>query len=87
MEIIYSKYFVKRYKKLPQNIQKKFKERLGLFIGDDDNGLLNIHSLRGEFTGKYSFNVNADYRVIYDYNKNDEIAVLIDIGTHSELYS
>ncbi len=85
MEIIYSKYFVKKYKKLPINIQKKFKERRNIFMEDHYNSILNIHSLRGSYAGKYSFNVTADYRVIFAY-ESDGVAILIDIDTHSNLY-
>jgi addiction module RelE/StbE family toxin len=86
MEIIYSKYFVKQYKKLPKDIQDKFKKRLDIFQNDNQNSILNIHGLRGMYAGKYSFNVTADYRVIFAYMEED-VAMLIDIGTHSKLYS
>lgn len=85
MEIIYSKYFVKKYKKLPINIQKKFKEIRNIFMEDHYNSMLNIRSLRGSYAGKYSFNVTADYRVIFAY-ESDGVAILIDIDTHSNLY-
>ncbi len=86
MEIIYSKYFVKQYKKLPKDIQDKFKKRLDIFQNDNQNSILNIHGLRGAYAGKYSFNVTADYRVIFAYME-EGVAMLIDIGTHSKLYS
>lgn len=86
MEIVYSKYFVKQYKKLPKQIQKKFKERLFIFIEDHDNHTLSIHGLRGAYAGKYSFNVNADYRAIFAY-ESDRVAILIDIGNHAKLYT
>jgi addiction module RelE/StbE family toxin len=86
MEIIYSRYFVKQYKKLPKDIQIKFKKRLDIFQNDNQNSLLNIHGLRGMYNGKYSFNVTADYRVIFAYTEED-VAILIDIGSHSKLYS
>ena len=85
MEIIYSKYFIKQYKLLQKDIQKKFKDRLKTFIEDHYNSTLNIHSLRGSYAGKYSFNVTADCRVIFAY-VGDGVAELIDIGTHSKLY-
>jgi mRNA-degrading endonuclease RelE of RelBE toxin-antitoxin system len=85
MEIIYSKYFAKKYKKLPVSIQTKFKERRNIFMGDQYNPILNIHGLRGPYAGKYSFNVTADYRVIFAY-ESDGVAILIDIDTHSNLY-
>lgn len=85
MEIIYSKYFVKQYKKLQKGIQVKFKERLIIFISDSKNSLLNIHALQGTYKGFYSFNINSDFRVIFRY-ENENVAELIDIGTHSKLY-
>ena len=85
MEIIYSKYFVKQYKCLQKNIQNRFKERLQMLIEDHHNMTLNIHGLRGKYAGKFSFNVAADYRVIFAY-ESDGVAILIDIGTHSKLY-
>ena len=85
MEIIYSKYFVKQYKKLPKDIQDKFKKKLDIFVNDNQNSILNIHGLRGMYAGKYSFNVTADYRVIFAYME-EGVAMLIDIGTHSKLY-
>lgn len=64
----------------------KFKERRNLFMDDQYNPILNIHGLRGSYSGKYSFNVTADYRVIFAY-ESDNVATLIDIDTHSNLYS
>ena len=86
MAIISSKYFLKQYKKLPKDIQGKVDKRLEIFMLDNQNSILNIHGLRGEYNGKYSFNVTADYGVIFAYTEED-VAMLIDIGTHSKLYS
>ncbi len=86
MQIIYSKYFTKQYLKLPRNIQEKLKKRIEIFINDHTNSVLNIHGLRGTYAGKHSFNVNADYRVIFEYD-DEGVALFIDIGTHSKLYS
>ncbi len=85
MEVIYSKYFLKDFKKLPKEIQDKFEKRLSIFIEDHYNSVLNIHGLRGAFAGKYSFNVTADYRVIFAY-ESDGVVVFITIDTHSNLY-
>ena len=86
MEIIYSKYFIKQYKKLSKDIQNKFAKRLDIFQNDNQNTILNIHGLRGMYAGKYSFNITADYRVIFAYIE-EGVAMLIDIGTHSKFYS
>lgn len=55
-------------------------------MDDQYNPILNIHGLRGSYAGKYSFNVTTDYRVIFAY-ESDNVATLIDIDTHSNLYS
>ena len=85
MEIIYSKYFVKQYKKLTKAIQRKFEQRQSLFMKNQHDALLNLHGLRGKYAGKYSFNVSADYRIIFAY-ESDGVAIFIDIGTHAKLY-
>jgi len=85
MEIIFSKRFSKKYDKLSKGLKEKFKLKLIVFSNDIKDPILNIHSLHGSYDGFYSFNVNADYRVIFRYAEI-EIVELVMIGTHSELY-
>lgn len=86
MRIAKGKWFEKQYEKLPVRTQKQFIVRLKLFLDNKDHPLLNVHSLTGKYQGLYSFNVNADMRVIYDDSYDDTI-ILVYIGSHSELYS
>ena len=86
MRIIFHKNFEKRYKKLPNKIKLKIKERNFLFIADPYNPLLNNHSLQGKYLGYRSLNVNGDIRIIYKL-LDDNTALFSEIGTHSELYS
>jgi len=60
-------------------------ERLRLFATDPFHPLLNDHSLRGEYQNQRSINITGDVRIIYEMVSQD-VAKLIDIGTHSELY-
>jgi addiction module RelE/StbE family toxin len=83
--IIFSKKFKKNFDKLNKKIQLKFIERFELFQGDVNNPVLNIHKLNPPFLNCKSFNVNGDFRVIYEKISDEEI-LLINIGTHSELY-
>ena len=85
MEIIFSKKFSKKLVKLNKGLKDKFSLRLDIFIDDRKNPILNIHNLNGKYDGFYSFNINADYRVIFRY-KTSDIVEFILIGTHSELY-
>ena len=81
-----SKKFVKQYKKLPAKIQKQFLDRLKLYIEDENNSLLNVHSLHGQHKVLWSFNVTSDIRVIFDTSE-ENVTILAAIGSHSELYS
>ena len=85
MRIAKAKKFKKQYKKLPSKIQRQFADRLILFLYDKNHPLLNVHSLKGEYTGLWSFNVTADIRVAFDGSQK-EVLILIAIGPHSELY-
>lgn len=60
-------------------------ERLRLFVDEPFHPLLNDHSLRGEHQNQRSINVTGDVRIIYEMVSKD-VAKLIDIGTHGELY-
>lgn len=81
-----SKKFVKQYKKLPIKIQKQCIDRLKLYIEDENHSLLNIHRLHGQYKGLWSFNVSSDIRVIFDTSE-ENVTILVAIGSHSELYS
>jgi addiction module RelE/StbE family toxin len=85
MQIRRSKRFDKEFAKLPKKAQQQFVERLRLFVLDMSNPLLHVHPLHGEYKDCYSFNVNADVRVVYEID--GDIVGFLAIGTHSQLYS
>lgn len=85
MQIAKGRQFEKQYKKLPLKIQKQFAERLKMYLKDKNHSLLLVHSLKGKYTGLWSFNVTADIRVIFD-DSYDDVLILVAIGSHSELY-
>jgi mRNA-degrading endonuclease YafQ of YafQ-DinJ toxin-antitoxin module len=85
MRIAKAKQFEKQYRKLPVKVRAQFAERLKLFLGNKNHFLLQVHSLKGKYTGLWSFNVTADTRVIFD-DSYDDVLILIAIGSHSELY-
>lgn len=85
MRIAKAKQFERQYKKLPAKTQEQFAERLKLFLENKNHSLLHVHSLKGEYTGLWSFNVTADIRVIFD-DSYVGVLILVAIGSHSELY-
>lgn len=84
MEIVYHNNFKKKFKKLPGKVQKRFEERLEVFIKDKFNQILNNHAVERAFPNCRSINVTGDYRVIFQ--DQGDLVIFIAIGTHSELY-
>ncbi len=48
--------------------------------------ILKTHKLSGRLKDLWSFSLSGDIRVIFDKIVK-EIIILVDIGSHSELYS
>lgn len=84
MYIEYHKRFQKQYRKLPLKLQKKFVERLEVFMENPLAPELNNHPLNGEYAAYRSINITGDLRAIYQIS-DDKVQFLI-IDTHSNLY-
>lgn len=85
MNIRLHKNFEKRFKKLPQHIQTKTKQRLVLFLENPFHPQLNNHPLKGSYLGYRSINITGNWRAIFKLVKEDE-AIFVTIDTHSNLY-
>lgn len=86
MTIDFHRRFKKRYKKLPQSIQKAFEKRLLIFIDDPHAEILENHELNPPWGGCRSIRINGDFRAIFQLRKAGSVFFL-RIGTHSELYN
>ena len=84
MEAALHRSFIKKFGKIPKPIRAHFVERKNLFLENPLHPLLHNHSVDKAFPGCRSINITGDYRAIFRQEK--DIAVFIDIGTHSELY-
>jgi len=78
--------FDKKFAKQPKKIRMIFKNKIDLFMEDLYHPILKTHKLSGKLKNLWSFNLTRDIRVIFDQN-NKEVVLLVDIGSHSELYS
>ena len=85
MIFYFKKSFLKKIKKLPENIQTKFKEQTSIFSSDSYNYVLNNHALHGKYLGCRSINISGDLRAVYKM-QNNNIALFIDIDNHANLY-
>ncbi len=86
MKIVTTKKFDKKINKQSKKIQSEFKKRIRLFIFNINNPILKTHKLSGKLKDLWSFNISSDIRVVFDKSKKNVI-ILVDIGSHSELYS
>lgn len=66
------------------NLQKRFQERLALFIASRNDPILQDHPLKGKKQWLRSFSITGDIRAVYFLEKGD--LRLVDIGTHNQVY-
>ena len=85
LKIVYSDLFEKHFSVLPEKIKHKTLERLQVFVVDQFDSILNNHDLHGEYKGCRSINITGNIRVVYR-KISDDRCLLLDIGTHSQLY-
>ena len=85
MKIIFSKNFKKKYQNIPQNIQKKFKEKIEILVNEWLNyPWLRIHKLNWYLEIVFSLSINMNYRALfYKTVENNEIILdFFNIWTH-----
>jgi len=85
MKYLTSKFFDKQFSKLSPKIKIQCLGKLGIFLNNTYERSLNNHSLGGEYKGYRSINITGDIRIIYKEIDKD-VAYLVEIGSHSELY-
>lgn len=89
MEISFSSTFKKSFRKRIESTptESLFWESIELFTIDPFNPGLRTHKLTGQLKDLWSFSINYNVRAVFYFTKdNPRKAVLIDIGTHDEVY-
>ncbi|MDB9319252.1 MULTISPECIES: type II toxin-antitoxin system YafQ family toxin [Cyanophyceae] len=81
--------FKRVIRKNPQ-LEGKIFEILELLASDIFNPVLKSHKLSGQLEGLWACSVAYDCRIIYTLEQSqdaqEEIIVLVDIGSHDEVY-
>ncbi len=88
IEAVWDSAFKRAYRKRVKRnhrLRTKFWERLGEFIEEPFSSQLRTHKLSGKLAGQWAFSVDDDYRVLFEFISNDSV-LLIDVGTHDEVY-
>jgi mRNA-degrading endonuclease YafQ of YafQ-DinJ toxin-antitoxin module len=90
MEVAFSSSFKKslrkRFKADPE-FEIKFWNTLSIFIDNPFNTALKTHKLSGKLKHLWSFRIDYENRVVFYFTSDSpKSAVLVDIGTHEEVY-
>jgi len=80
-KIEYSTNFAKGLKKLPKDLIGIAVKKEKIFKANPLHPSLRLHELHGEFKGIWSISINANYRIIFERQKNGDI-LFISIGNH-----
>ncbi|MFH1452614.1 MAG: hypothetical protein ABIH00_01375 [Armatimonadota bacterium] len=85
MKFIYTRQFVKEYKRLPQNIQNKFKEKIKLMEKDFSHPSLRIKKLNIKIKNIeiWAGSLTMNYRFLF--NIYEDYCTFMHIGTHDIL--
>jgi len=84
VRIIFGSRFLRVYKKLPPETQKKIEVKSGLLRINHFHPSLHAHKLHGELTGFWAFSVAHDCRIIFLFLDDGNI-LYESVGSH-DLY-
>ena len=82
MKIIYTSQFVRGYKKLPRKIKLVAEKKEIIFRKNPFEISLDTHKLHGKLRQFWSFRINFDYRIVFEFYEKDIIYFHL-AGSHS----
>ncbi len=90
VELIWEERFKKIYKKwsnLHPELKVQFAKKIVQFEKDPFHPSLKTHTLSGVLKGLWSFRITYEHRLVFDFiDESRTQVVLIDIGSHEEVY-
>lgn len=86
MDIRRSKSFLKSYSALTSVQKKRVEIATENFVVDRSNPALRDHPLKGKMKGLRSFSAAWDLRVIYREEGGFITIILMDVGSHNQVY-
>jgi addiction module RelE/StbE family toxin len=75
-----------RFLKKHQDIVSKYKKTILLLEVNPFHPSLRLHKLTGNLETLYSVSLDMQYRITMEFYIQDERIVLVNIGTHDEVY-
>ena len=89
INLVWDSGFKRSYKKRIADdvvLKKKFWNSLEVFVKQPHDARLKTHKLTGKLQGLWAFSVAYDCRVIFKFLNDTKTVLLIDIGSHDEVY-
>ncbi len=81
----YEKRAIKFFKK-HKDLFDRYRKTIELLQLNPQHPSLRIHKLHGKLNQYASVSINMQYRVIVDFIIVDKVIILIDIGSHDDVY-
>ena len=82
MKIIYSAQFIRDYRRLDNKTKQKAEEKEEIFKENPSNAVLKTHKLSGRLDDLWSFSVDYDCRIIFEF-QSEKVIIFHAIGGHS----
>ena len=81
IKIIYAPSFGREFIKLGKHLQEEAFEKIKSFQDPKNHKQLKVHKLHGHLKNRYSFTVNYQYRIVFNFLSKNE-AVFLSVGDH-----
>jgi mRNA-degrading endonuclease YafQ of YafQ-DinJ toxin-antitoxin module len=86
--LIYPDSYIRRARKFlrKHEIHSQYEKTLRLLELDPFHPSLRTHKLEGRLQDLFSVSINMSYRIVLEMEINDEEIILINIGSHDQIY-
>ena len=88
-QLVFTETYLKKEKeflKKHKDLIPRYKKVLKLLEINPYHPSLRLHKLKGQFKDKYSVSITMNYRILIKFVLIENEIVLIDIGSHDEIY-
>ena len=82
MKVVYTKKFIRLYRKQPQHIQEAMNKQLGFLLSNVNHPSLNIKKMQG-YENIWEGRITQSYR--FTFQKQDDVYIFRTIGAHDIL--
>ena len=81
----YEKKAIKFFKK-HTDVYPQYKKTIEIISKNPHHPSLRLHKLQGKPSSFYSVSINMEYRIVLDFIIQNDVIILIDIGSHNDVY-